>query len=85
MRIGILIPFRGTQKDKSRLRIDLDDKLVDSLLNEAIKHVLKEVAKLRMEKTIYLLTKMENTDFNEINKILQDQSNDLLLTSLRTH
>jgi len=77
MRIGILIPYRGTQKDKSRLRIDLDDKLVDSLLNKTIKHVVKEVSKVRMEKTIYLLTKMENIDFNEINTILQDQSNDL--------
>lgn len=77
MKIGILIPFRGTQKDKSRLRIDLDDKLVDTLLNKTIKHVLKEVSKLRMEKTIYILTKMENIDFDEINTILKDQSNDL--------
>ena len=77
MKIGILIPFRGTQKDKSRLRLDLDDKLVDSLLNETIKHVLNEVSNLEMEKTIYLLTKKEDIDFTEKIMIIQDQSNDL--------
>jgi 2-phospho-L-lactate guanylyltransferase len=77
MKIGILIPFRGTQKDKSRLRLDLDDILVDSLLNESIKHVLKEVANLEMEKTIYLLTKKEDIDFAEKSIVIKDQSNNL--------
>ena len=77
MKIGILIPFRGTQKDKSRLRQDLDNKLVDSLLNESIKHVLKEASKLEIKKEIYLLTKKEDIDFAEKIIILQDRSNDL--------
>ncbi len=76
MKIGILIPFRGTKNDKSRLRLDLDDKLVDSLLNESIKHVLKEVSDLEIEKSIYLLTKGD-IDFAEKSIIIQDQSNDL--------
>ena len=63
MSIAILIPFRGTKQDKSRLRKDFEEKFVEDLLNDMMQHVINEVSLLEEAQTIYLLTKKEDINF----------------------
>ena len=77
MSIAILIPFRGTKKDKSRLRKDIEESLVENLLHDMMQHVINEVSHLDEAQTIYLLTKSEDINFEGQYRILKDTGKDL--------
>ena len=77
MSIAILIPFRGTKKDKSRLRKDFEESLVENLLHDMMQHVLNEVSLLEERYTIYILTKNEDVNFEGQYLILRDIGKDL--------
>ena len=77
MSIAILIPFRGTKKDKSRLRKDFDESSVEVLLHEMMQNVLDEVSYLEESQTVYLLTKNEDVSFEGQYRILKDTGIDL--------
>jgi len=77
MKIGILIPFRGTVTDKSRLRKEITKDIVDKLLKQMIQHVIKECMELEFEKNIYVLTKNDTVVLEGDYIILQDQGENL--------
>ncbi|MHA2357201.1 MAG: 2-phospho-L-lactate guanylyltransferase [Candidatus Heimdallarchaeaceae archaeon] len=77
MRTGILIPFRGTKKDKSRLRNEISEEIVDELLERMIQHVIDVCMESEFEKEIYILTKNETIELEGDYRILQDQGEDL--------
>ena len=77
MSISILIPFRGTKSDKSRLRKDIDDVLVEKLLQKMLQYVISEVSQLKQEKKIYLLTKTESIEFQGNFEIIEDRGENL--------
>lgn len=82
MAIGILIPFRGTRKDKSRLRESMDDHLVDELLRAMFIHVLNEVVQIKLDKTIYILTTKKHLDFCRYKHEIINDTGDNLNKSL---
>lgn len=77
MKIGVLIPYRGTNLDKSRLRESITSKVVDDLLYQMTQHVINVSTSLGEEYNIYLLTKNESVKFKGDFKILKDQGNTL--------
>lgn len=77
MSIAILIPFRGTKKDKSRLRKDFEENLVEDLLQEMMQHVINEVSFLEEAQATYLLTKKGEISFEGNYYILKDTGKDL--------
>ncbi len=87
MTLGIIIPFRGTQKDKSRLRENMDDQLVNELLKEMFIHVLNEVVKIKFDKTVYILTTKKQLNFckykHEIINDTGDNLNKSLIEAIR--
>ena len=77
MSIAILIPFRGTKKDKSRLRKDFEESLVEDLLHKMMQHVINEVSHLEEGQTIYLLTKKDEISFEGNYSVLKDTGRNL--------
>ncbi len=77
MSIAILIPYRGTKKDKSRLRKDFEGSSVEDLLYDMMQHVINEVAHLEEVQTIYVLTKKDEIDFEGNYRILKDMGRNL--------
>ncbi|MHA1551175.1 MAG: hypothetical protein ACTSQC_04455, partial [Candidatus Heimdallarchaeaceae archaeon] len=59
MTIGIVIPFRGTDLDKSRLREDMDEISVRYILNRMTQQVIFEIMKLDKNVNLYVLSKNE--------------------------
>ena len=87
MNIGVLIPFRGTNTDKSRLRKEIPSEIVDKLLLQMTQQVISASTSLGNRYNIYLLTKNETVKFNGNFKILRDQGvnlNDSLKLVLNT-
>jgi 2-phospho-L-lactate guanylyltransferase len=73
MKIGVLIPYRGTNIDKSRLRKNIKSKVVDELLNQMTQQVIKASTSLGKDYNSYLLTKNESIKFEGDFTILKDQ------------
>ena len=87
MNIGILIPFRGTNTDKSRLRKEIPSKIVDKLLLQMTQQVISAGISLGDRYNIYLLTKNDAVEFRGNFKILKDQGvnlNDSIKIALST-
>ncbi|MHA1953632.1 MAG: NTP transferase domain-containing protein [Candidatus Heimdallarchaeaceae archaeon] len=73
MKIGVLIPYRGTSLDKSRLRKNITSKVVDELLHQMTQQVIIASTSLSEEYNTYLLTKNESVKFIGDFTILKDQ------------
>ena len=57
MTIGIVIPYRGTDLDKSRLRKDLDEDTVSNILYKMTQQVISEIMKINRSLNLYILSK----------------------------
>lgn len=77
MIVAILIPYRGTNKGKGRLRKDIDDSTVDNILFEMTQHIIEESSKIDYQNNIYLLTRNQNTEFKGSYNSLVDEGDDL--------
>jgi len=77
MTIAILIPYRGTNKGKGRLRKDIDDSTVDNILFKMTQHIIEESSKIDCQNNIYLLTRNQNTEFKGSYNSLVDEGDDL--------
>jgi 2-phospho-L-lactate guanylyltransferase len=87
MKIGVLIPYRGTNLDKSRLRKNITSNVVDELLNQMTQQVIKVSTSLGEEYSSYLLTKNESIEFEGNFTILRDQGimlNDSIKSALNS-
>ncbi len=73
MNIAILIPFRGTNTDKSRLRKEIPSSIVDELLIKMTQEVITASTSLGKKYNTYLLTKNEMVKFKGNFKVLKDQ------------
>jgi 2-phospho-L-lactate guanylyltransferase len=73
MSIGVLIPYRGTDTDKSRLRKNLTSKLVNELLYQMTQQVIDASTAFGGESRTYLLTKSNLIKFDGDYTILEDQ------------
>ena len=63
MKKAIIIPYRGTISDKSRLHTDLEQSLLESLLHNVTQHVLQEALGVKGVDRVYLLTQKNNLGF----------------------
>jgi len=73
MKVGVLIPFRGTSLDKSRLRKSISSEVVDELLYQMTQQVILASTSLSEDYNTYLLTKNESVSFNGDFTTLKDQ------------
>lgn len=73
MKIGVLIPYRGTSLDKSRLRKNITSKVVDELLYQMTQQIIIASTSLSEEYNTYLLTKNESVKFIGDFTVLKDQ------------
>ncbi|NPD89914.1 MAG: hypothetical protein HGN29_14475 [Asgard group archaeon] len=73
MKVGVLIPYRGTSMDKSRLRKSITNKIVDELLYQMTQQVITTSTTLSEEFNTYLLTKNDSVKFDGNFTILKDQ------------
>jgi len=76
MTVGIVIPFRGTNLDKSRLREDMDEISVRYILNRMTQHVISEIMKLDKKVNLYILSK-NKVSFDGKYQIAEDQGKNL--------
>lgn len=76
MTIGIVIPFRGTDLDKSRLREDMDETSVEYILNTMTQRVILEIMKLDKKVNLYVLSK-NKVSFDGKYQIAEDQGQNL--------
>lgn len=77
MRTGILIPFRGTIKDKSRLRKDINNEFVNDLLYKMTENAIKIASEISYNTTIYLLTKNAEIQFSGQYEVIEDLGLDM--------
>ncbi|MCG3223275.1 MAG: hypothetical protein H7647_02330 [Candidatus Heimdallarchaeota archaeon] len=76
MTIGIVIPFRGTDLDKSRLREDMDEISVKYILNRMTQQVIFEIMKLDKNVNLYVLSK-NKVSFEGNYQVGEDQGKNL--------
>ncbi len=76
MTVGIVIPFRGTDLDKSRLREDMDEISVRYILNRMTQQVISEIMKLDKKVNLYILSK-NKISFDGKYQIAEDQGKNL--------
>jgi len=62
---AFLIPYKGTNKAKTRLRRKLNGEIVDKLLFRLFGVVIQELSEMKIEKSIYILTKNANLHLND--------------------
>ncbi len=74
---AIIIPYRGTINDKSRLRSSLKDSSVEKLLHHMTQNLIDEIAKLEHDANLYILTKKKKLDFSGYFSILHDKGDEL--------
>jgi 2-phospho-L-lactate guanylyltransferase len=77
MKVGVLIPYRGTSLDKSRLRKNIPNEIVDQLLHQMTQQVILASNSLDEEYNTYLLTKNETIIFDGDFTTLKDQGESL--------
>ncbi|MHA1345197.1 MAG: DUF2064 domain-containing protein [Candidatus Heimdallarchaeaceae archaeon] len=76
MTIGIVIPFRGTDLDKSRLRENMDEISVKYILNMMLQQVISEIMKLDENVNLYILSK-KKISFDGNYQFAEDQGKNL--------
>ncbi len=74
---AIIIPYRGTVTDKSRLRSNLDEIILERLLKEVTQNVIHEVLKIRGIDKVYVLTQKSELEFEGNFEILKDKGKEL--------
>lgn len=74
---AIIIPYRGTASDKSRLRSDLKETSVGKLLNYMTQNLINEVSKIESDVHLYILTKKNNLSFSGNFTVLLDNGDEL--------
>lgn len=74
---AIIIPYRGTASDKSRLRSDLKETSVDKLLYYMTQNLINEVSMIETDVRLYILTKKNNLSFSGKFTLLLDKGNEL--------
>ena len=74
---AIIIPYRGTVNDKSRLRSNLKDTSVEDLLYHMTQNLVDEISKIESSFNLYILTKKEELDFSGCFSVLQDKGEEL--------
>ncbi|MBY8999714.1 MAG: 2-phospho-L-lactate guanylyltransferase [Candidatus Heimdallarchaeota archaeon] len=77
MKIGIVIPYRGTNAGKSRLRESMDEESVKKILSKMTQHVITEVMKVGMELNLYILTRKSDVLFDGKFQICKDEGRNL--------
>jgi 2-phospho-L-lactate guanylyltransferase len=75
--IAIIIPYRGTVNDKSRLRTRLKDSYVNDLLHCMTQNIISEIEGIETKTTLYILTKRKELDFSGSYTILEDKGDEL--------
>ncbi|MCE7743050.1 MAG: NTP transferase domain-containing protein [Candidatus Heimdallarchaeota archaeon] len=83
---AIIIPYRGTVSDKSRLRSDLNLTILEQLLSNITQNVIYEALKVKGIDKVYVLTQKSELEFYGNFEILIDRVGDLngsILTALR--
>ncbi|MHA1203182.1 MAG: NTP transferase domain-containing protein [Candidatus Heimdallarchaeaceae archaeon] len=83
---AIIIPYRGTISDKSRLRSDLNLIILEKLLSNVTQNVINEALKVKRIDKVYILTQKSELEFHGNFEILIDKVGDLngsILTALR--
>ncbi|TET80865.1 MAG: hypothetical protein E3J43_01595 [Candidatus Heimdallarchaeota archaeon] len=74
---AIIIPYRGTVSDKSRLRSDLKETSVGKLLYYMTQNLINEVSMIETDVHLYILTKKNNLSFSGKFTLLSDKGNEL--------
>jgi len=74
---AIIIPYRGTVNDKSRLRSNLKETSVGKLLYHMTQNLINEVSKIESDVHLYILTKKNNLSFSGKFTVLSDKGNEL--------
>lgn len=74
---AIIIPYRGTVGDKSRLRSDLKETSVGKLLYHMTQNLINEVSMIETDVHLYILTKKNNLSFSGKFTLLSDKGNEL--------
>ncbi len=74
---AIIIPYRGTVNDKSRLRSDLNETSVGKLLYHMTQNLINEVSKIESDVHLYILTKKNNLSFSGKFTLLSDKGDEL--------
>lgn len=74
---AIIIPYRGTVGDKSRLRSDLKETSVGKLLHHMTQNLINEVSMIETDVHLYILTKKNNLSFSGKFTLLSDKGNEL--------
>jgi 2-phospho-L-lactate guanylyltransferase len=74
---AIIIPYRGTVNDKSRLRSDLEETSVGKLLFHMTQNLINEVSQIESDVHLYILTKKNNLSFSGKFTVLYDKGDEL--------
>ncbi len=74
---AIIIPYRGTILDKSRLHSVLDLKILEQLLNKVTQNVLNEVLQIEGIDKVYVLTHKSELEFQGNYDLLKDKGKEL--------
>lgn len=74
---AIIIPYRGTVGDKSRLRSDLKETSVGKLLYHMTQNLINEISMIETDVHLYILTKKNNLSFSGKFTLLSDKGNEL--------
>ena len=74
---AIIVPFRGTVNDKSRLRSNLKATSIEKLLYHMTQNLIDEISKIESSFNLYILTKKEELNFSGSFSILLDKGEEL--------
>ena len=74
---SIIIPFRGTISDKSRLHSVVNHKILEQLLNHVTQRVILEASHVKNVDQVYVLTHRDELPFQGNYKLLKDKGDDL--------
>ncbi len=77
MKKAILIPYRGTISDKSRLRSNLNEELLEKLLKSVTQNVINKTLQVKDISKVYILTHKPDLDFQGNYYVLKDKADDL--------
>ena len=74
---AIIIPYRGSISDKSRLHSNLNIEILEKLLHKVTQKVIYETLQVADIDRVYILTQKSNLQFHGDYTILKDKGNEL--------
>jgi 2-phospho-L-lactate guanylyltransferase len=80
---AIIIPYRGTISDKSRLHTDLNIEILEQLLYKVTQHVISEALRVADVDRVYVLTQKSYLKFQGNYVLLKDKGDELNSSVLR--